>query len=170
MDALLTRMGNVIEEALASPVLDGPEFDSLEDLVAACRQVASLQPDGTKQPMLRCEGIAALLQSMLDASEAAGLSGGGGSRGGVLSPAAEAYTQGVLRLVRRKLGELRTAVPGRLSDSGSGECAWGAGVGSQAGLQLCRRGGSPPSPLCDARCCAGPCRCVHAARRPLHVN
>jgi microtubule-associated serine/threonine kinase len=124
VDALLTRLGNVIEEALTSPVLDGLEFDSLEDLVAACRQVASLQPDGTRQPMLRCEGIAALLQGMLEASEAAqaaaAAAGGSGSTGGALSPAAEAYTQRVLRLVRRKLGELRTAVPGRMSDTGSG--------------------------------------------------
>lgn len=119
VDALLTRLGNAIEEALASPLLDASEFDSLEDLVAACRQVASLQPDGTKQPMLRCEGVATVLQSMLDASEAAQASGIGGAGAG-LSPAAEAYMQRVLRLVRRKLGELRTAVPGRMSDTGSG--------------------------------------------------
>lgn len=141
MDAVLTRLGNAIEEALGSPLVDGPEFDVLEDLVAACRQVASLQPDGTRQPMLRCEGVAAVLQSMLDASEAAAAGAGAGSgagasgsngsspRGGAavaLSPATEAYTQRVLRMVRRKLGELRTAVPGRLSDTGSGvRCGWG---------------------------------------------
>lgn len=184
VDALLTRLGNVIEEALASPVLDGPEFDSLEDLVAACRQVASLQPDGTRQPMLRCEAIAALLQGMLEASEAAQAaagSGGGGSAGGGLSPAAEAYTQRVLRLVRRKLGELRTAVPGRMSDTGSGGlarqsgqqewlhgmAAWRAGLVQRRVLAQSATGG-PARRLTALPLHA--CRRVHAAGRPLHVH
>lgn len=187
MDALLTRLGNVIEEALASPVLDGPEFDSLEDLVAACRQVASLQPDGTRQPMLRCEGIAALLQSMLETSEAAQLAaaadGGSGSAGGALSPAAEAYTQRVLRLVRRKLGELRTVVPGRMSDTGSGgvllavNCGRCVGVVSWEELHLgeIQRKAAVHAfahiPISQCVACIVPCcRCFHTARRPLHVH
>jgi hypothetical protein len=132
VDALLTRLGNIVEEQLSNPVLDTADFDSLEDLVAACRQVASLQPDGTRQPMLRCEGIAALLQGMLEQGEQqqqqhllGGGGGGGASSSGsgisALSPEAEAYAQRVARLVRRKLGELRTAVPSRMTDAGSGE-------------------------------------------------
>ena len=144
MDALLTRLGNVVEEQLSNPVLETADFDSLEDLVAACRQVASLQPDGTKQPMLRCEGIAALLQGMLEQGEQQqqyhlqqqqqqqlmGGAGGGASSSSSgscgLSPEAEAYAQRVVRLVRRKLGELRTAVPSRMTDAGSGEGSLGA--------------------------------------------
>ncbi|KAL4857228.1 putative serine/threonine protein kinase 1 [Chlorella vulgaris] len=134
VDALLTRLGNLVEEALGSPAVEAADFEGLEDLVAACRQVASLQPDGTRQPVLRCEGIAALLQTMLEQGSAArqgGLnpepgsagSAGGGSpnaASGPLSPEAEAYAQHVLRLVRRKLAELRTLVPGRMSDAESG--------------------------------------------------
>jgi hypothetical protein len=133
VDAALTRLGNQVEEALGAPGLAAADFEALEDLVAACRQVASLQPDGSRQPQLRCEAIAALLQRLLDAGEAAaaaaglGLAAGPASGGGGgLSPEAGAYACHVLRLVRRKLGELRTAVPGRMSDApGSG--GWGGG-------------------------------------------
>ena len=154
MDALLTRLGNVVEEQLSNPALDSAEFDSLEDLVAACRQVASLQPDGTRQPMLRCEGIAALLQGMLELGEQQqqlmGPMGGGANSssssggGGGLSPEAEAYAQRVVRLVRCKLGELRTAVPSRMSDAGSGEEA--AGWLSSAGWLGWREGCSRQMP------------------------
>jgi hypothetical protein len=134
VDALLTRLGNLVEEALGSPSVEAADFEGLEDLVAACRQVASLQPDGTRQPVLRCEGIAALLQAMLEHGNvarqggldpepgSAGSAGGGSASAasGPLSPEAEAYAQHVLRLVRRKLAELRTLVPGRMSDAESG--------------------------------------------------
>lgn len=136
VDARLTRLGNLAEEQLSSPALDAADFESLEDLVAACRQVASLQPDGTRQPALRCEAVAALLQGVLEQGQAAAAAlgmavgagppreelgpGGSGDRG--LSPEAEAYTHRVLHLVRCKLAELRIAVPGRMSDAGSGVC------------------------------------------------
>lgn len=155
MDVLLTRLGNLVEEQLSSPMLEGPNFESMEDLVAACRQVASLQPDGTRQPALRCEGVAALLQGMLDQGQAAAAaagggelqpvggssSGGSGSGSGALLPEVEAYAQRVLHLVRCKLGELRTAVPGRMSDTGSGTAdaliQKGWGRGSTTGMWSC---------------------------------
>lgn len=31
------------------------EWDILEGLIVWCRNAAALQPDGTKQPVLRCE-------------------------------------------------------------------------------------------------------------------
>lgn len=145
VDARLTRLGNLAEEQLSSPALDAADFESLEDLVAACRQVASLQPDGTWQPVLRCEAVAALLQGMLEQGQAAAAalgmvvgagpprdelgfgSNGSGSCDRGLSPEADAYTQRVLHLVRCKLAELRIAVPGRMSDAGSGACRWVGG-------------------------------------------
>ncbi|PSC71205.1 hypothetical protein C2E20_5424 isoform X1 [Micractinium conductrix] len=122
VDAQLTRLGNVVEEALSSPALDGADFETFEDLVAACRQVASLQPDGTRQPAARCEGVAALLLGMLEAGQGDGPLGSARSSGGSsgLSPEAEAYAQRVLALVRHKLGELQSAMPGRMSEAGSG--------------------------------------------------
>ena len=73
MDAVLTRLGNLLEDQLSSnSALEGAEFESWEDLVAACRQAASLQPDGTRQPLLRCEALAMLLQGLFFYETAAG--------------------------------------------------------------------------------------------------
>ena len=138
VDAQLTRLGNVVEEALSSPALDGADFETFEDLVAACRQVASLQPDGTRQPAARCEGVAALLLGMLEAGQGDGPLGSARSSGGSsgLSPEAEAYAQRVLALVRHKLGELQSAMPGRMSEAGSGgmRCVWRGRAAAHSGL------------------------------------
>lgn len=55
MDATLTRVGNVLEDRLLDRGLGPTEFSDLEDLLVVCRQAASLQPDGTRQPVQRCE-------------------------------------------------------------------------------------------------------------------
>ncbi len=54
MDTTLTLLGNALEEWLEDPGLGPVEFSDIEDLVLTCRQAASLQPDGTKQPTERC--------------------------------------------------------------------------------------------------------------------
>ena len=162
MDASLTVLGNIVEDLLGDASLDTANFSALEDLVMACRQVASLQPDGTRQPDQRCETVALQLSSMMEAGEAtpagvaavagepappAGLQAeaSGGSVGregsalalGTLTAETQAYTAGVLRLVRRKLGELRLAVPGRCSEVGSsGASTPHAGGGAGAGMSI----------------------------------
>lgn len=58
MDACLTRLGNAMEDRMgdqAVPPLGTQQLGTMEDLLLACRQAASLQPDGTRQPLQRCE-------------------------------------------------------------------------------------------------------------------
>lgn len=91
MDASLTVLGNAVEDLLAEPSLDGPNFGALEDLVAACRQAASLQPDGTSQPAARCEAIAAQLAGMVEAAAGGGGNGSScGAEAGALASSAAA--------------------------------------------------------------------------------
>ena len=74
-----------------------------EDVVAACRQAASLQPDGTELPAERCHAVVVTLCAALGARASAGLVG---------DAAAEAFMMRALGLVRRKAAELVAAVPG----------------------------------------------------------
>eukprot|EP00887_Chlorella_sp_A99_P007617 scaffold20.g7617.t1 len=158
VDASLTVLGNAVEELLGEPSLDGPNFAALEDLVVACRQAASLQPDGTRQPQQRCGVIAEQLAALVEAAgegspagppplqaEASGGSSGGASAsgdfstGGPLSAETEAYAAWVLRLVRSKLGELRAVLPGRPTDSsggGSGASTPHAGSGGVSSMSI----------------------------------
>ncbi len=55
MDAILTRLGNLVEDRLADRSMSPTAFGDMEDLLMICRQAASLQPDGTRQPLQRCE-------------------------------------------------------------------------------------------------------------------
>lgn len=48
-------MGNAIEDELGNSTFGPAEFTDMEDLLIVCRQAASLQPDGTRQPVKRCE-------------------------------------------------------------------------------------------------------------------
>lgn len=70
MDACLTRLGNVVEERLSDRSLGPTEFGDMEDLLVVCRQAASLQPDGTRQPLQRCE-----VRGVLWGRKAGGLGG-----------------------------------------------------------------------------------------------
>ena len=67
VDATLTRLGNLIEDRLAELSAAASRsgaaaaaqaqalLGDLEDLLLVARQAASLQPDGTRQPLQRCE-------------------------------------------------------------------------------------------------------------------
>ncbi|GAB4819084.1 hypothetical protein N2152v2_006130 [Parachlorella kessleri] len=111
VDAILTRLGNLLEERLLDAALGATPFGDTEDLLVVCRQAASLQPDGTRQPVQRCEDLAGIVQALLDQGES--------PRTGV-DPETEAFALRVRQLVQRKLSELQSTLPGGLSDVGSG--------------------------------------------------
>lgn len=91
-----------------------PGVDSeLDEVVAACRQAASLQPDGTRLPAERCEAVAKMLLNTMDARTLGALSA---AEGAVI----EAFMQRALGLVRRKAAELLAAAPGGNTSSSGG--------------------------------------------------
>jgi hypothetical protein len=54
VDVALTRLAQKGEEWAGDPQLSSANAEDGEDMVAACRQAASLQPDGTSHPFQRC--------------------------------------------------------------------------------------------------------------------
>ena len=78
----------------------------LEEVVAACRQAASLQPDGTRLPAERCDAVARMLSAT---SEARNLAASSSQSDAAI---AEAFMLRALCLVRRKAAELLAAAPG----------------------------------------------------------
>ncbi|KAK9837045.1 hypothetical protein WJX84_010231, partial [Apatococcus fuscideae] len=72
VDARLTRLASAMQDRYEQAETSGrtqqhlAEWDMLEGLIVWCRSAAALQPDGTKQPVLRCESILGQLDDLLE--------------------------------------------------------------------------------------------------------
>ncbi|KAK9828880.1 hypothetical protein WJX72_002570 [[Myrmecia] bisecta] len=118
IDARLTRLANAMEERLEDAAASGlgpsgVEWDDLENLIVWCRSAAALQPDGTKLPTSRCEGILNQISVMLERSADGSAS--------FLDAESETFARRIKRLIKGKVAELALVLPPRQSDSsGSG--------------------------------------------------
>lgn len=105
VDVVLTRLGDAAEARLPGLEKNSAAEADMEDVVAACRQAASLQPDGTHQPAARCEAVATMLHGAIAAAWEAPAQDAEEAE-------AEAYMLRALALVRQKAQELFSTAPG----------------------------------------------------------
>jgi microtubule-associated serine/threonine kinase len=119
VDIRLTRLGDSAEERLSdrekesgiTTTLSTLDAD-LDEVVAACRQAASLQPDRTRLPAERCDVVATTLTTALENHRSSGSLSASSSAITVDSVVAEAYMMRALGLVKRKAAELLATAPG----------------------------------------------------------
>jgi serine/threonine protein kinase len=123
VDIILTRLGDSAEERLAEKEKESTNMTSsdaeLDEVVAACRQAASLQPDRTRLPAERCDVVALTLaaalenyRSTISSSHNSLASSSAGIGNSVDAVVAEAYMMRALHLVKRKAAELLATAPG----------------------------------------------------------
>jgi microtubule-associated serine/threonine kinase len=118
VDIILTRVGDSAEERLSDREKESANNSvtavstadaNLYEVVVACRQAASLQPDRTRLPAERCDVVAVSLATALENCRSSLLPSS--SAVGADAVVAEAYMMRALGLVKRKTTELLATAP-----------------------------------------------------------
>lgn len=126
-----TRLADHLEQRVLAPTATPlvPEVaDDLHTLVLWCRAAASFQPDGSRQPALRCEEIYAQLSALVEQSNHAAF----------LDLRVETVARRMRLLVTEKVEELLAAHAARLEASAESGCATPpmGGVAGLAGMSI----------------------------------
>lgn len=115
-----------------TPSASHPQPEVVEDLhtlVLWCRAAASFQPDGSRQPALRCEEIQAQLTTLVEQSNHATF----------LDLRVETFSRRMRLLVTEKIEELVAAHAARLEANAEAGCAtppMGVGAAGLAGMSI----------------------------------
>jgi len=120
VDIILTRLGDAAEERLSDREKESTNIHnstamstsdaSLDEVVVACRQAASLQPDRTRLPAERCDVVAVTLAAALKMYRSNSLPSSSAAEADAV--VTEAYMMRALGLVKRKTAELLATAPG----------------------------------------------------------
>ncbi|KAL4543745.1 hypothetical protein Ndes2437B_g01558 [Nannochloris sp. 'desiccata'] len=141
VDIILTRLGDSAEEKLSdreeSRNIDtsttmATSDANLDEVVVACRQAASLQPDRTRLPAERCDVVAVTLAAALEICRSCLLPSSAAA--GTDAVVVEAYMMRALGLVKRKTAELLATAPGGCTNNNNWGTVSTAAPGASASI------------------------------------